>query len=122
MRAFRVVGDQIVIQVLLHLFQGLLPFGALLDTEVRVQQGAQPLNEAAALWPPNLGGAMLDIFELKAQLIGMLVLTAAEFSAVVAEHRADLGVVGLAEGQYIIVEDMYRCDGNLLVYGPRRNG
>lgn len=81
MRPFRVVDDQIIVQVLLHLFQGLVPLGAPLDAEVFVQQGAvQPLDEAVALRSPNLGGAVLDLFELKEQLIRMLILPAAELS------------------------------------------
>ena len=112
MGPFRVVGDQIVVQVLLHLFQGLVPLGASLDAEMLVQQGAvQPFDEAVALWPPILGGAVLDLFELKEQLIRMLILPAAELAAVVAEYCADFGVVSLEEGQHVIIEHMHGRDG-----------
>lgn len=76
----------------------------------------QPLDEPIALWPPNLGGAMLDLFELKEQFIRMLVLTSAEFLAIVAEHRADLGVVSLEEGSTSLLSTWTAVTGNLLVY------
>src|SRR5690554_6357590 len=41
----------------------------------------------------------------------MLVLPAAELTAVVTEYRADLGVVSLEEGKYVIVEHMHGRDG-----------
>ena len=72
MRAFRVVDDQIIIQVLLHLFQGFVPLGALLNAEVLVQQRVvQPLDEPVALRPSNLGGTVFDLFELKKKFIRM---------------------------------------------------
>ncbi len=110
-----VVDDEVVIQVRLHLFQGLVPLGTPLDAEVLIQQCAvQPLDEPIALWPPNLGGAMLDLLELKEQFIRMFVLTSAEFPAIVAEHRADLGIVSLEEGQHIVVEHMDCRDRQLV--------
>jgi len=61
MRAFRVVDDQVVVQVLLHLFQSLVPLDAPLDAEVFVQQRAiQSLDEPVALRLPNSEGAVLD--------------------------------------------------------------
>lgn len=80
-----------------------------------IQQCAvQPLDEPIALWPPNLGSAVLNLLELKEQFIRMLVLTSAEFPAIVAEHRADLGVVSLEEGQHVVVEHVDCRDGQLV--------
>ena len=44
----------------------------------------------------------------------MAVLAPAEFTAVVAEHGGDLGVVGLEEGQHVIVEHVNGRDRQLI--------
>lgn len=75
------------------------------------QRSVQLLDEPFALWPSHLGRAVLDLFELKEELIRVMILASAELSTSVAENRADLGVVGLEERQYVVVEHMYRRDG-----------
>lgn len=74
----------------------------------------QPFDEAVALRLSDLGSVVLDLFELKEQLIRMLVFSAAELSAVVAEYRADFGVVRLEEGQHVIIEHMHGRDGQFV--------
>lgn len=115
MRTLRVVDDEVVIQILLHLFHGFVPLGASLDAEMFVQQrSVKPLDEAIALRPSHLGRAVLDLFELEEQLIWVMIFAAAEFSAVVAQHRADPGIVRLEEGQHVVVEHMNGRDGQLV--------
>jgi len=44
-----------------------------------VQQGSvQSFGKAVALWPAHFGGAVLDPFQLQEDLIGMLILPAAD--------------------------------------------
>ena len=71
----------------MHVGDGLVPDGATLDPQVLVEQGAVPaLEDAIALWPADLGGLVFDAFQLKEQLVGVLVLAAAELAAIILEH------------------------------------
>lgn len=57
---------QVGVEILLYLFQRLVPGLSPLDAEVLVQQGpVQSFDEAIALRTAHFGGAMLDPFELQ---------------------------------------------------------
>jgi hypothetical protein len=60
----------------------------------------------AGLWPVDPGSLVLDVFELQEQLLGMAVLAAAEFAAVVGQHGVDLGSVRLKGPHHIIVDQL----------------
>ena len=49
---------------------------------------------------------MLDAFELQEQLIRVLVLTAAELTTIVGEHRLDGGALLLEGWQHVVVEQL----------------
>ena len=65
MGALLVVLDQVSIQIFLHLVNGLIPRFSSHDAEVLVEDGSvQPLDEAVGLGIVDLGGAVLDPFQL----------------------------------------------------------
>ena len=71
-----VVVFEVDVEVGLHLLNPLIPLSASLDTEVLIEQGAvQPLHITIALWAANSGGSVLNAFQLKEQLIWMLIFT-----------------------------------------------
>lgn len=74
MRALRVVDRQVGVQINLHFRHGFVELLAPLQAEVLVQQRpVQPLDEAVALRPADLGRPVIDLLELQEQLVRMLV-------------------------------------------------
>ena len=60
MWASGVVGDEVIVQHLLHLVNGLEPGAPAFDTEVFVEEGAvEALDNAVGLWTLDPGGADL---------------------------------------------------------------
>ena len=99
MRAFGVVGDEPVVEHLLHLFDGLEPGSAALDAEVFVEHGAvEALDDAVRLRSPDLGGVVFDLLKLQEQLVRMPVGPAAEFAAIVGEATSILAAWCLKVG------------------------
>ena len=77
--ALSIVGDKVLVQDCLHLFDGLEPGAPALDPEVFVEQRAvEPFHDAVGLRTVGLRGAMLDVLELQEQLVGVTVGTPAE--------------------------------------------
>ena len=71
----------------LHLGDDLVPDGSALDAQMLVEQRAvQPFHDAVALRPADAGGLVGDAFQLEEQLVGVLILAAAELAAIVAEQ------------------------------------
>ena len=56
---------------------------------------------------------MSDVLQLEEQLVGVLVLAAAEFAAIVAEHVVDDGPMLLKGRQARVVEGLHRGDRQL---------
>ena len=70
----------------------------------------QPFNDPVRLRPADARALMHDAFELQEQLVGMLVLAAAELAAVIAEHGIDSGAMLLEGGQHVAVEQLHGGD------------
>ncbi|OGR36406.1 MAG: hypothetical protein A2091_06035 [Desulfuromonadales bacterium GWD2_61_12] len=103
-----IVVMQVCIQILLHLVDGLIPNLPPLDTEVLVQQGSvQALDKTVALWSADLGGAMLDPFELQEELVGMLVGASTKLATVVRQNRCNAGPMLVKEGEHVFVQHMH---------------
>ena len=84
MGPFGVVGDEPVIEHLLHLVDGFEPCLAAIDAEVLVKHGAmEALDDAIGLRLAHLGGSVLDLFELQEEFVGMLVGPPAELTAII---------------------------------------
>lgn len=67
MGPFGVVGDEPVIERLLHLADGLKPSLAALDAEVLGEHGAvEALDDAVGLWPAHPDSAVFDSLQLDA--------------------------------------------------------
>ena len=95
------------VEIDLHLREVFIPGFAALDAEVFIEEGAvEALKIAVGLRPSDLGGAVLDAFELEEELVGVLVGPAAELASVVGEDGFDGDLVGLEEGQDVVVEEM----------------
>ncbi len=102
-----VVADEISVEVFLHLVEAFIKFGPPHDAEALVQKGAvQALEVAVGLLAADLGGAVLDVFQLQEQFVRVAVRAAAVFPAVVGEHGVDAGIVDLEGGQHVVVHDM----------------
>ena len=100
MRPLGIVADQVAFQVFLHLLQGFTELLALLDAQVLLKQGSvKPSGEPIALTPADLGGAVLDLFLLQEQLIGVSLRPAAELSAMIGQHGVNPGLMSFKEGQ-----------------------
>lgn len=111
MRPFGVVVKQVSVEILLHGLHGLVPVFSPGDAEVLVEQGAvQTFDEAVALRPSHLGGAVFDALELQEQFVGVAVGPAAELASVVAQDGGDGCVVSLEEGQDVVVGHVHRRD------------
>ncbi len=114
MRALGVVTDEVGFQIALHFIDTFVEFGPPHDAEVFVEQGAvQAFDVTVRLWPSDLCGSMLNLFELQEQLVGMAVGPAAEFPSVVGKNRGDRGVVRFEGRQDIVVHHMHRGDRHL---------
>ena len=114
MWAFRVVDHEVGVQVGLHLGHRLVELLAALDSEVLVQERAvQSLDEAVALRPANLGGPVLDLFELQEQHVWVLIGPPAVLTAVVRQDGRDRGAVLVEERQHRVVEGLDRRQGDL---------
>lgn len=61
---------------------------------------------------------MLDLFELQEQFVGVMILPSAELTAVIGQNGGDSCVVGLKEGQDIVVEHMHSGDRHLIGIQP----
>ena len=84
MRAFGVVGDEVLIEVLLHLGEVVIPLLASFDSKMFIKEGAmEAFEEAIALRAPDLGFTVFDFFELKKEFVGVPVLTSAKLPPVV---------------------------------------
>ena len=69
-----VVVFALIIAVGLHLVDTVIPLGSAHNAKVLIEQGTmRPLDEAIALRATDLGGAMLNPFELQEQLIRVVV-------------------------------------------------
>ena len=89
MRAFCVVGDEPFIEHLLHLLNGLKPGLAAFNTEVFVEHGAvEALDDAVGLRAAHPGRAMVDLFQLQEQFVGVPVRAPAS-RALMFPGRAD---------------------------------
>jgi len=109
-----VVGDEVGVEVGLHLVDALVELGAAHDAEVLVEERAvQALDVAVGLRAAHLGGAVLDLLELQEQLVGMAVGPAAELAAVVREHGGDPGAQGLEGRDHVVVHDVHGGDRQL---------
>ena len=62
------------------------------------KRALQALDKAVGLRPIDLGGPVLDLLELKEELVRVAIRPAAELAAVVAQYRGDPGTV-LLEGR-----------------------
>jgi hypothetical protein len=112
--ALGVVELEVLVEVGLHLVEGLVPGGAALHAEVLIEEGpVEALDEAVGLGPADLGGPVLDVLELEEELVGMPVGTPTELAAVVGEHGVDLDAVLVEEGQHPVVQDVDGRDGQL---------
>ena len=108
MRALGVVGDEVCVEVFLHLVDAFIELGAAHDAEVFVEQGAvQAFHIAVRLRAADLSGAVLDLFQLQEQFVRMVVRAATELTAVVREHRCDLGVVRFKGRNHVVVHDVH---------------
>ena len=115
MRPAVIVADEIVVENGLHLLDGLEPGAASFDAEVLVEQGAvQAFDDAVRLRSPDPGGAVLDLFQLQEQLVGMPVGPAAELAAVVGQHGLDPGLVLLEGRDDIVVHQVHGGDRQLV--------
>jgi len=102
-----VVAVEEGVEIDLHLREVFIPGFAALDAEVFIEEGAVEAFEiAVGLRPADLGGAVLDAFELEEELVGVLVRPAAELAAVVGEDGFDRDLVGFEERQDVVVEEM----------------
>ena len=73
MGSFCVVGDEPVIEHLLHLVYGLEPSLSALYAEVLVEHGAvEPLDDAVRLRTAHFGGAVFGLFELEEEFVRMI--------------------------------------------------
>ena len=108
MRSLCIIEHQIGVERDLHFLDGLEPGLAAFNPEVLVEQRAvQALDDAVGLRTPDAGSLVLDAFELQEQLIGMLVLAAAEFAAIIAQHGLDSGGLCLEAWQHVVVEQLH---------------
>ena len=83
MRPALIVALHVAVENHLHILDGFEPGAAALDAEVLVEQGAvQAFNDAVGLRVLDPRDAVLDLFQLQEQFVGMLVRPAAEFPAV----------------------------------------
>ena len=115
MRPLAVVAQEEGVEGGLHLGDRLVPDGAALHAQVFVEQGAvQALDDAVALRSTDLGGLVGDALELEEQLVGMLILAAAELAAIVAEHGVDPRTVLLEGRQDLVVQGLDRGDRHLV--------
>jgi len=107
MWAFLIVVLQIALQSRLHLGDGIEPGFTPLHPEVFIEEGTvKPLDEPVALRAANFGFSMFDVFELKEQLIRVMVRPSAELSTIVGENGLDLEFVLLKERDNIVVQHM----------------
>lgn len=84
MRSLGIVDDEIAVENSLHLGDGFEPGPAALDTEVFVEKGAmEPLDDAVGLRTFDPGCLVLDVLELKEELVRMAIGSAAELAAIV---------------------------------------
>jgi len=98
-RALEVVGVKEGINGSLKLVDVFKPSFAPLDAEAFVKESSvESLKEAVALRPTDLGGFVLDVFELEEELVRVLVWAATEFAAIVGEDGLDGDAVFLKEG------------------------
>lgn len=96
MRPSAVVAVEKLIERGLHFRDALEPCAVALDAEVFVEKSAvQPFNDAVRLRPAHLGRAVLDLFELQAEFVGMLVRPAAELASIVGENHVDFRLLVL---------------------------
>ena len=99
MRSLMIVGLEEGVEVGLHLRQVFVPDLAALDAEVLVEQRAvEAFEVAVALRTTDLGGAVGDAFELEEELVWVVIGAAAEFAAIVGEHRFDGRLLAFEEG------------------------
>ena len=114
-----VVRDQVGVEVGLHLGDALVELGSAHDAEVFVEQGpVQVLDEAVGRGSADLGGAVLDVPELKEQLVGVMVGAAAELAPVVAQHGGDPSLVGVEGREDLVVHDVHGGDRELVGVEP----
>ena len=78
----------------------------------------QPLHDAVGLRPADPVALIFDAFQLQEQLIRMLVLTAAELAAIVAQDGHAPGVILLEGWQHIVVEQLHRGHRQLVGIEP----
>ncbi len=106
-RALEVVGVEEGVDGGLKLVDVFKPGLAALDAEAFVQEGSmETFKKAVALRAPDLGGFVLDVFELQEELVRVLVWAATEFAAIVGEDGLDGEAVLLKERQDVIVEEV----------------
>jgi hypothetical protein len=79
-----IVALHVAVESGLHLLDGFELGAPPFDADVLVEQCAmQPFGDAVGLRSFEPGGAMLDLFELQEQLLGVLIGPTAEFAAIV---------------------------------------
>lgn len=74
----------------------------------------QALDDTAGLRTLHLGPAVLDAFELQEQLVGMLVVSAAELPSIVRQHRLHVGLMCFEGRQDVVVQQLYGGDRQLV--------
>ena len=99
MEALRVVEAEVLVEVGLHLVDGLVPGGAAIHTEVLIEQGpVRVLDEAVGLGPADPSGPVLDVLELEEEFVGVRVGASAELAPIFGEDGSDLDAVLVEEG------------------------
>ena len=104
MRALGVVGDEPIVEDGLHFLDRLEPCPSAFDAEVFVEHGAvEALDDAIGLRAADLCRPVLDLLDLQEEFVRVLVGPAAEFPAIVRQHRLDPCVMGFEGGNDVIV-------------------
>lgn len=86
MGALGVVGDQILIEVLLHFTEVLIPLLATFDSEVLIKESAvEAFEEAIALGTSDFRFAVFDFLDLEEEFVGVVIRPPAELASVVRE-------------------------------------
>ena len=112
MRTPGIVGDEVIVQHLLHFVNGLEPCAPAFDTEVFIEECAvEALDNAVGLRALDACGAVFDVFELQVEFVRMPVGPSAELAAIVRQHNLDFRCVFLEGGDHIVVHGVDGCDG-----------
>lgn len=114
-----IINDEILVEHGLHFLERIEPGAAAFDAEMLVKQRAvQTFDDAVGLRAFDLGALVLDPLQLQEQLIGVLVLAATEFAAIIAEHGVDGRSLGLEGGQHLVIDGVDRGQGQLVGIEP----